>query len=468
MKVISLRPVPLPETENVPSPMRGYYSWWDEDVVPDQTMYEAYRRYRWVDLEPEQDRYNFELVEKDIARAVAQGRRFGFNFQSMRGYRDEKVYVPEYLDECGWWADEDNDGKEDTFIPDWNNSCYLDRVERLVQAFGRRYNADSRIAWIDIGLYGQYGEWAFRDSIDYKQAPEGIKPVTLTSQKRIIDAYLAAFPDTQLLMHFSRSRKAAIEYAFEHPAAKVPIGFRINCVGGPTYFDQWLDHPDDWAKFKERWKIAPLISEFCFIAPTKPYPPTQNLPNPASAIKQVKQFHISLLGNGNIRPWSKFSDQEQKDFKHLAQLLGYRILLNQVNLSTPIRSGRPLWVEWSWSNPGVAPAYGPWQVELRLRQQASGLVLWQGISEFKLAGLLPTREGEGDDDKPVFHADRFDLPPELPAGLYAVEVKITDPDGANPPLVLAIEGRQPDNSFYLGEVTVDENVTLFGLEALFR
>jgi len=448
--------------------MRGYYSWWGEDIVPGQTMYEAYRRYRWVDLEPEEGRYNFELVEKDIARAAAQGRRFGFNFQSMRGYGDKLLYVPEYLAECGWWADENKDGKEDTFIPDWNNHCYLGRVERLVEAFGRRYNADPRVAWVDIGLYGQYGEWALRDTIDYEQAPEGIRPVTLASQKRMIDAYLAAFPDKQLLMHLIRSRKAAIEYALEHPAAKVAVGFRINCLGEPIYFDQWLNNPNDWAKFKERWKVAPLISEFCFIEPTQPYPPPDNLPNPASAIEQVKQFHISLLGNGNMKPWSRFSAQEQADFKHLAQILGYRILLNRVNLSTPIRAGRPLWVEWNWSNYGVAPAYGRWQVELRLRQQTTDQVIWQGISEFELAGLLPTRAGDAGADNPVFHSDRFDLPRQLPAGAYTVEVKITDPDGANPPLVLAIQGQQPDGSFDLGEVTVEESFTLFGLEALFR
>jgi hypothetical protein len=448
--------------------MRGYYHWRDEEIVPGQTMFEAYNRYRWADLEPEQGRYDFRLVEKDIARAAGQGRRFGFNFQSMRGYGDRVVYVPEYLEDCGWWADSDEDDKEDTFIPDWNSPCYLDRVERLVQAFGQRYNTDPRVAWVDIGLYGQYGEWVLKDTIDYEEAPEGIKPMTLQSQKKIIDAYLEAFPDKQLLMHLIRGRKAAIEYAFKHPAAKIPVGFRINCLGEPIYFDQWLNNPDDWTNFKDRWRIAPLIAEFCFIEPTQPYPPTDNLPNPASAIEQVNQFHISLLGNGNMKPWSRFSAQEQADFHHLAYILGYRILLNRANLATPVQAGQPLWVEWSWSNHGVAPAYGPWQVELRLRQQATDQVVWQDVSEFDLAGLLPTRESDTNADTPVSHTDRFVLPPQLAAGPYHVEVRITGPEGVNSPLALAIEGRQPDGSFRLGQITIEDGFTLFGLEALFR
>jgi hypothetical protein len=43
------------------------------------------------------------------------------------------------------------------WVPDWNNNVVLTRMEALMTAIGNRYRDNPRIAWVDVGLYGNYG-----------------------------------------------------------------------------------------------------------------------------------------------------------------------------------------------------------------------------------------------------------------------------------------------------------------------
>src|SRR5207244_2924468 len=109
------------------NPLTGYYKWIGGEIIPlPEKSPDSYSRYTWKDLEPEKDVYNFAPIEKDLNMAQDQGRKFAFRVRAMTGYGDNLLYVPQYLQSYGWWADTNKDGTVDTFIPDWNSSYFLD------------------------------------------------------------------------------------------------------------------------------------------------------------------------------------------------------------------------------------------------------------------------------------------------------------------------------------------------------
>lgn len=62
------------------------------------------------------------------------------------------IYLQQLIN-AGWT---DNNG---LWMPDWNSDYFIERARKLIHTIGAQYNGDPRIAWIDMGMYGKYGEW---------------------------------------------------------------------------------------------------------------------------------------------------------------------------------------------------------------------------------------------------------------------------------------------------------------------
>ena len=74
--------------------------------------------------------------------------------------------------------------------PDYNDRRLIDTLVRFIKEFGARYNNDTRLGAIQVGLLGFWGEWHTYPHTDW------FPP--LETQAEIWDAYLEAFPDVQL------------------------------------------------------------------------------------------------------------------------------------------------------------------------------------------------------------------------------------------------------------------------------
>lgn len=58
--------------------------------------------------------------------------------------------------------------------------------------------------------------------------------------------------------------------------------------------DQWTNHPTEWANLQNVWKTAPFVAEYC------QFPSGDLEETPLVAQQQVRGFHTSTVGNGNI------------------------------------------------------------------------------------------------------------------------------------------------------------------------
>ncbi|MCE3260953.1 MAG: hypothetical protein K0R43_32 [Pseudoduganella sp.] len=433
-------------SDNTINPLRGYYRWQNQELVPQSApAKDAYRRYYWKDLETAEGQYNFSAVLSDLAAAKSQGRKFAFRLRMMAGYDDNQLYAPAYIVNhasctagCGFWSDTDAAVPGLTFIPDWNDPWLQQRSRALLSALASALGPENPdIAWIDVGMYGQYGEWALRSSA-YGNAPAAITPATNASKREFAKLHFDAFPNQQHVMFIPYSNKDALTYGLlEQTITSKPVGLRADCLSRHGYFDQWTNRPAEWAAYANQWQKAPVVGEFCPFASGDP------LNNPATARQQAAAFHVSLIGNGNFQTslpdaqrWPSLTAAEQNDLLMLGRETGYRYAVSSSTVS--LTAAGQLTLTAMLRNDGNAPAYEAWKVNAELVNGA-GAVVWSGPTSVNLKSL----PGGGTS---AAWQNSWALP-ALPAGDYSLRLVARDTSAApRAPLKWAITERAADGT----------------------
>ncbi|MDF3036569.1 MAG: hypothetical protein K0S28_1843 [Paucimonas sp.] len=424
------------------NPMRGYYRWRTQEKVPQSVpAMDAYQRYYWRNLETARGQYNFSSIINDLQAAKSQGRKFAFRVRMMAGYDDNQLYLPDYVVNntncqhgCGWWADSDPNAAGLTFVPDWNDPYLIQRARALLTALAQAIGTDPGIAWIDVGMYGQYGEWALRSNL-YANAPAGITVVTDANKREYAKMHFDAFPSRQFVMFALYSNRDALSYALSGQSITAkPVGLRVDCLGRAGFFDQWTNHAADWEAFKNQWQKAPFVGEFCS------FESGDASTNSATARQQAAAYHISLIGNGNFAPsvsetqsWGTLTPQEQNDLLMLGREAGYRYSVT--NSHVDFTSTGKLTFTATVRNNGNAPAYEAWTVQAELVNSQGG-ISWKASLPLNLGTLL----GEGVSQSVQ---GTWTLP-NLPSGTYTLRLVARDPNNVRPMLKWTIGERSGD------------------------
>lgn len=413
--------IPVGSDDSI-NPGRGYYRWDSQEEVPQAAPApEWYRRYDWKALETAEDQYYLDDIADDIKTASAKGRKLALRIRMMRGYGDGQKYLPDYLvghancaAGCGFTAPV---GASGTFVPDWNDPWLQVRGRKLLERIRAQIVAQgalAKIAWIDVGLYGQYGEWTVNSAV-YASPPAGISAASEASKRAWAQMHFEVFPELRQLMFALRSNVATLGWAFGQSITQQAVGLRTDCLGKSDFFNQWTDHPVDYAVIRERWRTAPFIAEFC------PFESGGTTINPAFARHQVAAWHISLVGNGNFalsRPvgqrFAALSAAEQADMLALGREAGYRYA-PQTSASSLDASGN-LRLQLSVRNNGNAPTYEAWQPVLQL-------IDGQGQVRTSSPLALDLRQSPGGgSEQALVHDWRL---PDLPAGDYVLRLVAT-------------------------------------------
>jgi len=117
------------------------------------------------------------------------------------------------------------DGQEDPMrYPVYWDEIYLDKVELLVNALGERYNGRPEVEYIILGHLGRWGEMHITGHSPLEpwfDAGYSLEKFIETN-KRIIDIYCNAFPDTQIVQEICAPCYAPEEAEDLHPVQSVP------------------------------------------------------------------------------------------------------------------------------------------------------------------------------------------------------------------------------------------------------
>lgn len=413
------------EHPEMPNPARGLHRWRRNEYAPIE-VFEDYDRYEWKHLERAEGDYDFSSIDRDIAAAAAKGRRFAFRVRCFSPKQGNDC--PDYIVATGqgWWT------ARKEYVPDWNDPYFMSRQLALIEALGARYNDDPRISWVDVGSYGRHGEWHMM-GYTYP-GPRGEEVLTYDNARRIMQAYIRAFANKQLLM------RANNDYYLFALKQSPRIGLRDDGVGrydSVRNTEVRFAQPELWEIVRERWKTAPFGGETQF----------QQGVSALFIPFAVWHLHYSVLGNGNVFPkWSDLTPPMQEAFLFGAKLMGYRYVIQEVALPRSVRAGEAFSVHAYWANQAVAPIYDPWQVEYVVRRAGEAPIVAR--SALNLSTLASHEDGY------VLVSDSLRLPAGIAAGEYRVAVRVRDLRGFYPHLRLAMEGRSREGEYPVGTLTV--------------
>jgi hypothetical protein len=375
----------------------------------------AYLRWFWSQIEPEQGKYRWSIIDSALEEARKHGQQLTIRVMPY----DQSNPLPEWYRKSGARRanrEDDADGK--IWSPDGDDPLYLKYWSALILEMGRRYDGHPFLDTVDISTVGYWGEgW-------------GPHLPSAQIQRELIDLYFKAFKHTLLLMNFDEPD--ALAYGTQSGA-----GWRLDCwgdMGRPgKNFTHMLDiYPQQVVRvgIQDVWKHRPVSLETC----ATPGYWREHQYDLNYILEQALRWHASTI---NIKstaipaPWKAAFEEFQKK-------IGYRLILRKLEYPGKIRPGQMIPVKMWWLNAGNSPPYYPYLLVVQLHSDQERVML---TTEADVRGWLP-----GD----ALYESSLYVPEHLKPGQYRFRIALLDPRTRQPAIHLAIAGRQEDGWYDLG------------------
>ena len=352
----------------ISNPLTGNV-WWAEDLSPrPQPISLVYANITWAQLEPQEGEYAFEALEEANHFAYWRDQgvhiilRFVMDMPGKSAHQD----LPDWLvRRVNGQAYSVSYGRG--WCPDYGDPELLEAHGRAVAALGERYDSDPFVSFVELGSLGHWGEWHVHEDA-------GTMPDEAVRELYVAD-YLEAFPQTQLLMR----RPFRI-------AAQQGLGLYNDMAGNREATLRWLDwvrnggayadEPQGLAAMPEGWKTGAVGGELA-----TDRTPEALLREEKDLLALFQQSHTSWIGPHSFSTVEDESLQQTRD--DLMAGIGYRLRVSESTL-------RGEMFYFTMVNDGIAPFYYPWQVRLRLTNQAGETVFLD--SDLDLREVLPGQQ----------------------------------------------------------------------------
>jgi len=380
-------------------------------------------RWYWDQLEPEEGRVNFGMVDSVLEMARANGQKLNFRVMCQNG----EMKVPQWLRDAGARGEPYLNDKNN-WQPHYDDPVFLEKHGRLIKALAQRYDGHPDIDHVDIGTVGRWGEW-HTSGTGMEMPPDEVR-------FRIIDMYLENFKKTPLIMLIGGG--SGLAYAIKNGT-----GWRADCLGDMGGFNDHWNHMQDFyqqaldeAGASEAWKHAPVVFETCWTMQFW-YDKGWDLDY---ILSEALRWHVSVLNNGSEAIprewWLKVTEFEKK--------MGYRFVLKRLVHPSRVRPGGTFLYEMEWENQGVAPCYLNHPLAFKFSHTESGKS-WVVETGLDITSWLPG---------PVAIQERITVPEDIPPGEYELGVAMLDPNTREPKIKFAIKGLAGDGWYRLSRVKV--------------
>jgi hypothetical protein len=378
----------------------------------------AYFRWFWSQLEPEEGKYRWEIIDNAIAGAREHNQKLMFRVMPY----DEGHPLPEWYRNSGAKrANTDADPEWKSWVPDSADPLYIKHWGRLVHDLGARYDNHPYVDSVDISTIGYWGEgWG-------PYAPDW------PAQTALLDLYFEAFPHTPVLVNFVEARQLAY-------AAGRGSGWRFDCWGDMgnywrdrgAYLSWMLDvYPQLVATAgSDAWRRAPVSLETCWVPATwrdKGW-------DVGPILEQALRWHVSTV---NVKS-TALPPEWKKDFDEFQKKMGYRFVLRRLEYPKSVKAGQMMAVSSWWVNRGVAPPYHPYSLAF-----AIGDAILRTNADIRK--WLP---GDAIWDGSLY------VPDTVKPGTHRIRLALLDPTTGKPAINLAVPDRQSDGWYDLGEIQI--------------
>jgi hypothetical protein len=327
--------------------------------------------------------------------------------------RNVKVIPRVYLH---WSAENQKFWPADMKADDYSSDQFKRRVLRLVERLGALWDSDPRVAFVQMGIIGKWGE---------HHSPS----VTPEMQKLLGDAFSKAF----------RRRKVMVR----HPWDFKDYAFGIYWDSF-AHQDQMKVHGGGIEKISPRWKAAPIGGETAYDwggFRTQPGDnPDDTLSDPAHRrflIDAIRRLHCNHLGW--VASYDPKNEKSRAGAEEVQRAFGYRFVLDEVLFPASVAPGKAFTVSFTVRNLGSTPLYYDWPVEASLLDPGTRAPVWTGV--FREAQTSQWMPGDAWDEKAGAYAQKpvpatvqgsFTLPAALASGEKVLALALLDPAGNLP------------------------------------
>lgn len=198
---------------------------------------------KWDELNPEEGVYNWESIDSMLEACEKYGYTYGIRilpYSHLSGSHDnygkDHIFVPDWVFEKGAKMDRAtlvSDPSVELDIPKWDDPIYLQACRDFADALAAHYDGDPRVEFIDISVFGNWGEWHTSTFNGNPMPSEEI-------QKDMIRYYSEAFDKTVLCLT-SGAYGDVYEYALSLGVPK-----RVNGLIG-SHNNEWNLRPNYYA-----------------------------------------------------------------------------------------------------------------------------------------------------------------------------------------------------------------------------
>lgn len=316
---------------------------------------------------------------------------------------------------------------------------FQERVKKFVAKLGEAWDNDPRVAYVEMGIIGEWGEHHDPNITTYwnpHTQPYHVANRTWIPgiEKTLGDAFKDAF----------KNKKVMVRYAYEFEDYEFGI-----------YWDSWAISEEEERGYNamvrrgDYWRTQPVGGEITWNwgdLYNKGYRSLEdclaNAETRAKVIEQIRTLHCNHLGGVT---WANFNDPVfQVNASTVQKALGYRFVIKEFSYPTRIEQGKPFEIKLKVTNTGSSPFYYDWPVEVALLNASTHRKVWSAtLPDARISQWMPGENWDSANNSYRTPAPESEvtatltLDEELRPGKYIVSVTILDPAGMLPSLRFA-------------------------------
>jgi len=352
----------------------------DADLLEFPGMDHLYLRLAWAYLEPQEGRFDWDVIDRIIDKWVGHGLGIAFRISCKETSTDrieQQFATPRWVMEAGakggFYRNGQEVGPDGPWEPVFDDPVFLERLENFLRAFASRYDGKPWVRYIDVGSIGDWGEGHLHSG--------SRKPYGYEARRKHIDLHLKYFLKTPIVVsddfvyaiadkqERERMHRYIVERGLTYRDDSILVDWYITAhtgtwtVRSPEYFaDVWRDRPtvlelEHYGHVKRagNWLGAPGSSLAKF----------GNGRSGADFLRgALATLRATYIGyHGDARDWH--TDNPDLTVE-LLNRCGYWYFLHRVEIPETLHVGGRHALRLVWENRGVAPAYRPYALQVRL------------------------------------------------------------------------------------------------------
>lgn len=401
----------------------------------------GYHRFRWYNINPQEDVYDWTDIDNHLSRWAALGKQFALGINTILTPESVETNIPQWVFDKGMKSDTakytNSSSTRDIYIPVWDDPVFLGALRKFVAAFAARYDGDERIAFIDIRIYGLWGELHWDNVSNYTTRLNDAQVANLHQ------IYPDNFKKTKLVQNFPQN---PLTRGLNRWAVDNGIGLRGDGIMGPIQWGSTSGTTLTEAIGKEvvAWEWWGQLREY--LGPDPKY-----VWDEERFVRIIKENKPNYIGMGKWGDDAQYMTNHKPELaKMVANLMGYHFAMTSAKYTNLLKPGEAKEITVTIENAGVTTMLTNCAIKLALLDENDEVV-----SSFTT-----------DWDAKTFEAGKTtELSADVrftgaPAGAYKLAIGLFLHNNDQTPTYKMDNKDKTNNGFYIiGDVRVADDIT---------